>query len=136
MNIRAITPEDAKSVEILMKQLGYDVSQNMLAENINKINHNDGHVAVVAVHSNEIMGVIHGFKTLTITSASELEISSLVVKENLRRKGNGRELLEAITSDHPCSRVRCNIAREKAHQFYLNNGFNVSKQQIVFTYRT
>ena len=55
-------------------------------------------------------------------------IDELIVDEEFRRKGVGKELLERIIEiarNKKCCRIELDSAhhRVKAHRFYLNNGF-------------
>lgn len=139
MNIetRTITPDDAKDVQSLSKQLGYEMSLDDTVEQINEILSSKNDFAAVAVRENKIIGWIHVFRTIRLESKPFVEIGGLVVDEKYRSKGIGRKLIGAIKQW--CSqnnvydlRVRSNVKRNDAHQFYASVGFNETKQQKVF----
>jgi len=66
-----------------------------------------------------------------------IEIGGLVVKDGLRGSGIGKSLLAAAEKwafDQDCRemRVRSNIIRADAHDFYLGQGYQDNKKQTVF----
>jgi GNAT superfamily N-acetyltransferase len=66
-----------------------------------------------------------------------VEVGGLVVDENYRSKGIGKKLVEQIkqwcVEKHISTlRVRSQVKRKEAHQFYLANGFTEIKEQKVF----
>jgi len=64
------------------------------------------------------------------------ELGGLVVDEARRGSGNGRALLakaEGWAAENGCAmlRVRSNVQRAAAHQFYERMGYAVTKSQFV-----
>ncbi len=135
--IREATTEDAAEIARLSNQLGYSISVSATKENLATIAENQNEMTYLAFHEEKIAGWIHVFKTTRVESGSFCEIGGLVVDDQYRRKGVGRQLIEYIKPwcvDKGISslRVRCNIKRTEAHEFYFQLGFGENKQQKVF----
>ena len=84
-----------------------------------------------------VVGWIHVFYSLRLESHSFCEIGGLVVHEDYRGRGIGSMLVGSvkdwcISLDCPTLKVRSNILRVPAHQFYKNLGFQEKKQQKIF----
>ena len=88
----------------------------------------------VAEYQNHLVGLIHGSLMIRLTSIPFLEIVALVVKDENRRQGIGRLLVEAVEKHCNCERIRvhCNIKRTEAHQFYSLLNYDEIKNQKVF----
>ena len=128
------TPELAhvEPISHLMKQLGYTIDLKDLTSNLTSILLSDNHEILVASYESTIIGVIHGFYTLTITNTPRFEISSFIIHQDHRGKGLGSIMLEKMVSNKANVQVRCNVLREEAHQFYLKHDYIETKQQKVF----
>ena len=91
------------------------------------------------IASNEkIVGWIHGFYSLRIESDFFVEIGGLVVDENFRKNGIGKKLVDKVmewSKLKNCEkvRVRCNVIRKESHKFYENIGFEINKEQKIFS---
>jgi GNAT superfamily N-acetyltransferase len=137
IQIKPILIDHAKEVQLLSKQLGYEISLDDTIANIKEVLSSKNHTAFVAIENNKVVGWIHAFKTTTIESLPFIELAGLVVDEKQRGKGVGKILVEKIKEwckeqNVLSLRVRSNIKRKEAHQFYLNNGFKEIKEQKVF----
>jgi GNAT superfamily N-acetyltransferase len=137
IHIKPLLIEHAKDVQVLSKQLGYEISLDDTIANISEVLSLKNHTAFVAIENNGVVGWIHAFKTTTIESLPFIELAGLVVDEKQRGKGIGKILVEKIKAwckeqDVSSLRVRSNVKRKEAHQFYLNNGFKEIKEQKVF----
>jgi GNAT superfamily N-acetyltransferase len=65
------------------------------------------------------------------------EVNGLVVADEERSRGAGALLLQSAEEwarGHGCKNmsVRSNVVRERAHQFYLRNGYEHYKTQKTF----
>lgn len=136
-NIRKCMPNDAKDVQILSQQLGYSLSITETRELISQVNKYVDHIVLVAEKDEKISGWIHAFKALRIESKPFIEIGGLVVDDESRKLGIGKQLVNEIykwAKQQDCEdlRVRCNTKRSEAHRFYNALGFMESKEQKVF----
>jgi len=137
IHLHKIAPEYAPDVQRLSEQLGYPLSVTEIENNIKEVMNAEDHTAFIAFHNGKVVGWIHAFKCVFLESNPFIEIGGLVVDEEHRGKGVGKKLIEKIrewsmAKDVHCIRVRSNVKRKEAHQFYLNNGFTEVKEQKVF----
>lgn len=140
IQIRPMKKQDASAVMLLSGQLGYPASLTLVGNNIDRIVNAINHCALVAVLGEKTVGWIHAFHIIQIDSAPFVEIGGLIVDENYRNKGIGKRLVQGIESwsiqNNICAiRVRSNVIRDKAHQFYRLLEFHEIKQQKVFQKR-
>jgi GNAT superfamily N-acetyltransferase len=69
-----------------------------------------------------------------------VELAALVVDERARGSGAGAMLLAAVEArareqGFTSVRVRSNVLRERAHRFYVREGYIEKKRQAVFLKR-
>ena len=136
MIIRTAAEADVTAIVELARQLGYVVAPAELRSRLLALPA-EREVVLVAQNDEEILGWIQMGVALAIESAPHVEIRGLVVSENHRGKGIGRQLIAAGTSwakerGFILLRVRSNITRPPTHQFYRHLGFADKKQQLVF----
>jgi N-acetylglutamate synthase-like GNAT family acetyltransferase len=140
MKIRAATPEDASAINSLSMQLGYsnvavDTGYNRLAELLAL----DSNRVWVAEKNCEILGWLHAFIALRVASNDFIEIGGLVVSPNHRKLGIGKSLthqaLVWAQEKQLALRVRCNLKRQEALNFYEAIDFVKVKEQRVFEAR-
>jgi N-acetylglutamate synthase-like GNAT family acetyltransferase len=130
MKIRELSKNDYSSVVRLLKQLGYgDNNATSLSERYAIFKKHKGIVFVV---EDELKNVV-GFAAITIMPLIHCDgllarIAGICIDEKQRSGGIGAELIKYI--ENYCIEKECvllevttNLVREKAHQFYLNNGF-------------
>jgi GNAT superfamily N-acetyltransferase len=137
IEIKPLTIEHAQDVRRLSEQLGYPLSLHEIESNINEVISSADHASFVAMTDGKAVGWIHGFKAMFLESKPFMEIGGLVVDEDYRGKGIGKKLVERIKQwcmekQISILRVRSQLKRKEAHQFYLNNGFKEIKEQKVF----
>lgn len=135
--IQSINREHAQGVQQLSGQLGYPLSLRDIENNITEIAATNDHIAFAALLDGKVAGWIHAFKALLLESQPFVEIGGLVVDENHRGRGIGKQLIERIkewSREKGINeiRVRSHIKRIEAHRFYINNGFTEIKSQKVF----
>jgi len=135
IQIRSIKCEDYNIITNLTNQLGSNIQSDIVKDQINKILNNPDHYAFVAVLNNDVVGYIHCFNAIRLTSKPFTEICGLVVNENERGNGIGKLLVEKVEnlfSDDRKIRVRCNTKRKLAHKFYFDQDYSLSKEQKIF----
>lgn len=133
--IRKIEITDVANITELNQELGYKTSRSIVESQINTILSDENHHVLVAVHDDQVIGYIHGFISIRLTAEPFLEIGGLVVKENYRKQGIGRKLvvrLEQHIQEVEKVRVRCNLKRKSAHDFYLALNYQELKEQKIF----
>ncbi len=133
--IRSIEKKDTNSIVSLSHELGYQVNAETVDFLIESILNDEKQWAFVAEKNNEVIGFVHAFYALRLTTPPFIEIAGLIVSENERSNGLGKMLVNYIELN--CAqnlkiRVRCNSNRKDAHRFYTNNGFSKQKEQLVF----
>jgi predicted N-acetyltransferase YhbS len=135
VQIRGIAKEDYEPIAELTNELGANIVPETVYDQIVEIIRNPDHFAFVAIKDYEIVGYIHCFNAIRLTSKPFLEICGLIVDEKERGNGIGKLLVQKVESLYNVSgkiRVRCNSKRELAHGFYINLDYAVSKQQKIF----
>jgi GNAT superfamily N-acetyltransferase len=136
--VRAATPDDAKAIALLSRELGYPADARSTRERLRKIIGRDDHRIVVAVApKGAVCGWLQAQCSVVIESGLRVEIVGLVVSEKMRRKGVGRTLVaQAETWAAEMSAetivVRSNTKRVESHAFYPSLGYLPSKTQVVY----
>jgi GNAT superfamily N-acetyltransferase len=137
IQLKPIAIQHIQDVQRLSGQLGYPLSVNEIEDNITEVISNKDHIAFVVLNNEKVIAWIHAFRAIFLESKPFVEIGGLIVDENYRGKGIGKQLIKRIKEwslekGIGSIRVRCNIRRKEAHQFYLNIGFDEIKEQKVF----
>jgi GNAT superfamily N-acetyltransferase len=138
LTIRIADPLDVKGIAFLSNQLGYPCSADAARQFLNDLNQDPGHAVLVADSDDHgLAGWVHVFITKRLFMDPFSEIGGLVVKDGLRGLGIGKSLLAAAEKwafDQDCReiRVRSNIIRTDAHDFYLGQEYQDNKKQTVF----
>ena len=140
ISVRQISSEDAVAITALSQQLGYPLTPEQILQNINAVRRSKDHDAFVAVHDDKVVGWIGLAQAIMIESLPFCEINGLVIDENYRKTGIGKLLVErarqwANQKGNRTLRLRCNVKRIEAHQFYQHLGFKQIKQQTTFEAR-
>ena len=135
--IRNVDINDSFAISSLSGQLGYESEVMSIEKRISGILKNPDHCIFVAEQNGIIIGWIHGLYSIRVESDAFIEIGGLIVDENKRRRGVGKQLVETVSlwaKSFNCSniRVRCNIKRVESHKFYESIGFSLNKEQKVF----
>ncbi len=136
--IRAAEARDAARLAELAMQLGYPTTAKEIARRIEETQRSsESTVFVAQLAGGEIAGWIGVFVFRSIAGEPRVEISGLVVDENLRSQGIGAKLLvraEQWACEKGCRVIglRCNVIRERAHVFYERHGYQHAKTQKSF----
>jgi len=136
--VRAISHEDAVSVAELSGQLGYEVSVAETQERIEYLlAHMESQVAFVACLNEQVVGWIEASIVHHLQSPAHALIGGLVVKDSVRSLGVGRRLCAEVENWSRSRgivvvRVTSRSTRERAHRFYLRDGYRQTKTSAVF----
>ena len=136
--VRAISQEDAVAVAELSRQLGYEVSVAETEERIKfLLAHMESQVALVACLNEQVVGWIEASIVHHLQSPAHALIGGLVVKDGVRSFGVGRRLCAEVENWSRSKgivvvRVTSRSTRERAHQFYLRDGYRQTKISAVF----
>jgi len=137
--IRRARLTDANVVAELSGQLGYPTSpEEMAARLAHLIRHpRFGSVLIAETSERRVMGWVHVSVTPLLEVSLRAEVNGLIVAEGQRSSGAGAELLQAAeewVKSKGCDSmsVRSNVIRDRAHAFYLRNGYEHYKTQKAF----
>ncbi|HLK48288.1 MAG TPA: GNAT family N-acetyltransferase [Bryobacteraceae bacterium] len=136
--VREIRLEDAGDVAELSGELGYPVSPPDMAQRIHAQLQLRDHVTYLACIGGRVVGWIDVGVTHHLQADTLAEIGGFVVSGEVRSSGIGKQLLaraEQWASERGLRRmlVRSQIARDRAHRFYLREGYKQTKVSAVFT---
>ena len=136
--IRAIAVEDANAVAELVRQLGYERTPAQIAGWIAALaGRGREQQAFVACMGDEVVGWIEVALERRLQNEACGHIGGLVVKEGVRCAGIGRQLCThaegwVAKQGVTVMRVLSRSTRERAHQFYLRDGYRQVKMSCVF----
>lgn len=138
LTIRRARTNDAAALAELSGQLGYPATPTQIKERLRRLAPTSKH-AVFAAESVEagVIGWIHVSVTHLLEGDTRAEVNGLVVADAHRSLGAGAKLIEAAEQwarNHGCKNVnvRSNVIRERAHLFYLRQGYEHYKTQKAF----
>jgi len=127
--IRTAEPADAAVIAELLDQLGYPTTAAEVPERLRRIRSEGRGEVFVSVVAGEVGGLISVQVGPGLTRSEDAAyVSTLVVAEEIRGKGVGRELLEVAEDyarKHGCPRIVVATAnhRSGAHAFYERLGW-------------
>jgi GNAT superfamily N-acetyltransferase len=136
--IRPPRAEDAAVLAALSGQLGYPVDPDELAERLDAVAAVDDAAVLVAAEDGDLpVGWIHVELKRTLVAPLSAQVMGLVVDDDRRSVGIGRELLragEAWALARGCQLmlVGTRITRQRAHRFYEREGYAVAKTSYFF----
>ena len=139
--LRAATAADAEALASLSGQLGYPADAATIVRRLDGIAAHDAGVVLVAVDAQDApVGFAHVQPRHLLIAEPFAELVALVVDETARDQHVGSALLaaaEAWAREQGLAnmRVRSNVIRERAHRFYLREGYVEKKRQAVFLKR-
>lgn len=137
-SVREVDLADAEAAAKLSGELGYPVSADSMGERIRTIASLPDHTVFVGCIDGAVVGWIDVGVVHHLQADPYGEIGGLVVSSNCRGVGIGRMLLvhaEAWARKRGVARivVRSRITRERAHRFYLREGYENIKTSAVFS---
>jgi GNAT superfamily N-acetyltransferase len=139
LTIRKARLGDAYAVAELSGQLGYPTPEKDMADRLAHLLHHPrfGTVLVAETSAGQVIGWLHASVTPLLEVPLRAEVNGLIVAEAHRSAGAGEKLLQAAerwAKDKGCNgmSVRSNVVRDRAHAFYLRNGYEHYKTQKAF----
>ena len=139
VEIRKARFADAAAIADLSGQLGYPASVEEMQERLARLLHRPRHsvVLIAASSHGQVLGWLHVSATPLLEVPLRAEVNGLVVAEGQRSAGAGAKLLRAAerwAKGKGCESmsVRSNVVRDRAHAFYLRNGYEHYKTQKAF----
>ena len=137
LKIKSANEQDSSQLTGLAGQLGYPSSAAQVATRLARILSHPDQAVFVAEVEGRIAGWVHVYACPTVESELYAEIGGLVVDENQRGQGVGKALMaQAETWSRSLGihevRLRSNIIRKEAHQFYEAIGYGKIKSQFTF----
>ncbi len=135
-SVREALAADAPRITALAGQLGYDVPLAHVERQLLRMNDERG-IFVAVVPRAGVVGWIGVALSETIIDSGRADIQGLVVEDEYRGNGIGRLLVQAAqewAQRRGCTSMRLasNVARERAHEFYIELGYHVLKTQHAF----
>lgn len=131
---RLPTLNDVSKLISLINQLGYNISDDLLRQNLKSY----GDSVFVMEIANEIVGFLAYHICVQFHSYEKhMRIVTVVVDQKERGKGVGKKLLqeaEKIADEQNCAIIELTSAahRMNSHQFYLSLGYQMNGEKIYF----
>jgi len=138
VKIRRARQTDASRIAELSGQLGYPTTTRQMAGRLNSaLKMQNGACFVAETKTDGVIGWVHVSVTPLLEVERRAEVNGLVVAEQVRSRGAGGKLLTAAekwSRKRGCvgMSVRSNVLRERAHSFYLRQGYEHYKTQRAF----
>jgi GNAT superfamily N-acetyltransferase len=136
--IRVATSADAVELATLSGQLGYPADAPTVVRRLDGVTSHHAGVVLVAIDPQDgLAGFAHVEPRRPLITEPFAELAALVVSEAARGQRIGSALLAAAEAwareqGFANMRVRSNVIRERAHRFYLREGYAEKKRQAVF----
>lgn len=129
--------EDAQRLAELSTVLGYPVSAEAMGKRLTRLLDRDGGLVLVAEQAGSVIGWVHGSEQELLESGRRCEILGLVVDQEHRRQGTGRQLILAVEQwarERGILQVavRSNVQRTASHEFYQRLGYHRAKTQHAY----
>jgi GNAT superfamily N-acetyltransferase len=137
LHIRPIQTRDAAAATRLCAELEYPAEESAVIARVGQIAGDPNRAVLVACVDDAVVAWIDLSLEYHLQSEPAALIGGLVVSEAARGQGIGRELCEAAEAwargrGIVRMRVRSNAIRERAHAFYLRDGYRHVKTSAVF----
>ena len=137
MRIRRARKTDSVRIAELSTQLGYPATAQEIVRRMKRMRPAALHAVFVAESEKLVIGWLHVSVTPLLEVPLRAEVNGRVVDEKRRSAGSGAKLLQAAerwAAKKGCKSVsvRSNVIRERAHEFYLRNGYEHYKTQKAF----
>jgi GNAT superfamily N-acetyltransferase len=138
VTLRQARPADAAELAALATELGYPSTAADVERRLPFLLADPEHLLLVAAGAGDrAVGWLHAAIRRQLANDARVEIVGLVVAAERRGSGIGARLLAeaeqwAREAGVGQVRVRSNVARERAHGFYLRAGYTRAKTSHVF----
>lgn len=137
MNIRSAKSEDTSKIAAISHEFGYEPTEDEVAASLRDLLPRPDHVVLVAENDGVVIAWGHARINRHIEIAQHAELVSLVVTRASRSLGIGAAIVRAVEQwareqGERSLRVRSSVVRERAHKFYLREGYTEIKQQKTF----
>jgi GNAT superfamily N-acetyltransferase len=138
VTIREARADDAETVAALCAQLGYPSSPEQVGIRLDEILADAEHIVLVAERSDEeVIGWVQVHIRKLLVADRHAEMVGLVVDQGHRGQKVGLRLMEAAEGwarSQACVavRLRTNVVRTEAHQFYETLGYKLLKTQRAY----
>ncbi len=134
--LRPARADDVPALANLAGQLGYTVTVPDMAGRLSRLPESEA--VIVAEASQSVVGWMQIGTAFSIESEPFVEIRGLVVDSSHRAAGVGVALIDFAKTwtrsrGFTSLRVRSNVLRTATHGFYLRRGFELIKEQKVFS---
>lgn len=136
--IRKAKLTDARRLAELSGQLGYPTNTREMSARLQRaLRSRNGMCLVAELKLHGLIGWVHVSVTPLLEVELRAEVNGLVVDETLRCTGVGAALLKAAEGwarKMGCTgmSVRSNVVRDRAHAFYVRQGYEHYKTQKAF----
>lgn len=141
VTIRRGRAADAPQLAALSTELGYPSSAEDIERRLPPLLASAEHLVLVAIHADDVaIGWLHATVRRLLESEAFVQVVGLVVGSEHRGAGIGARLLAEAEAwarevDVPVVRIRSNVARQRAHAFYLRAGYTLAKTSHLFVKR-
>jgi N-acetylglutamate synthase-like GNAT family acetyltransferase len=135
IKIRKAIVDDSVSLVNLLRQLGYENTQEEIIERIKELTNSNSDSILVAVLNDAVVGLISFHAWPRFYEWGKIgRISSLIVEPTFRRKGIGQKLIkeiETFAKQANCARIEVTSRsqRKDAHAFYEACGYDLVKSK-------
>ena len=132
---RRFQEKDLHGLIKLMFELEYTIEEGEFKKTVQEITKRDG-VIFIAEEQSRVIGGSCAIIDARLAEGIFGEIVSLVISKELRGFGVGRQLVqmseEWLYKRVNTVRIRANVIREDAHNFYKHLGYKEKKEQKIF----
>ena len=137
IKIRQARPSDATQLAELAGELGYPTTAKEIRQRLARLKPLTIHAVFVAEAGERLIGWTHVSRNHLLESPVRAEVNGLIVSSTARSQGAGKLLLAAAEEwarKQRCTGVnlRSNVIRDRAHAFYLREGYEHYKTQKAF----
>jgi len=128
VKVRRATHTDAASIALLLGQLGYPSSADVIPTRLVAIEREGGVAFVASSAEDRILGLATASRHATLHAGAQVAyITALVTADDARGQGVGRSLVTAIEQwarENGCTRLSVTSAEHRAgaHEFYPRIG--------------
>lgn len=139
--IRTAQAGDVQAIAALASELGYPSTADDIARRLPVLLESAEHLVIVAVEESDgVIGWLHAVLRRKLETENFVQVAALVVSTHHRSQGTGARLLEsaeawALESGVSLIRLSSNVARERAHAFYIREGYGIIKTSHQFSKR-